>query len=122
MTGGLDTTCVINAISRFCDVRGIPDSITSDNQASFHRADDDLKEWYQSIDWDRVARETSFGFKKQVNGGLVVSAVACHPEDPGSSPGGGFFRKRETDVWRRRVVFWFSSYMERMMMDYAGCD
>ena len=42
ITGGLDTTNVINAISRFCDVRGVPTSITSDNQSAFHKADDDL--------------------------------------------------------------------------------
>jgi hypothetical protein len=36
LTGGLDTTCVINALSRFCDIRGVSETLTSDNQASFH--------------------------------------------------------------------------------------
>ena len=68
VTGGLDTTCVINALSRFCDVRGIPESITSDNQTSFHKADTELMEWYASIDWERVTRETSFGFRPMSKG------------------------------------------------------
>ena len=72
VTGGLDTTCVINALSRFCDVRGIPETITSDNQASFHKADDELVEWYASIDWDRVVMETSFGFKPFSKGILWI--------------------------------------------------
>jgi hypothetical protein len=63
VTGGIDTTCVINALSRFCDVRGIPETLTSDNQASFHKADDELQEWFASIDWDQVVMETGFGFK-----------------------------------------------------------
>ena len=63
ITGGLDTTNVINAISRFCDIRGVPTSITSDNQSAFHKADDDLNDWYASIDWDAVQKATSFGPK-----------------------------------------------------------
>jgi hypothetical protein len=72
VTGGLDTTCVINALSRFCDVRGIPETLTSDNQSSFHKADDELVEWYASINWDRVVMETSFGFKPFSRGILWI--------------------------------------------------
>jgi hypothetical protein len=72
VTGGLDTTCVINALSRFCDVRGIPETLTSDNQSSFHKADEELVEWYASIDWDKVVMETSFGFKPFSKGILWI--------------------------------------------------
>jgi hypothetical protein len=41
-TGSMDTTHVINALSRFCDQLGVPDTITSDNQTSFHKADKEL--------------------------------------------------------------------------------
>jgi hypothetical protein len=34
-TGGMDTSHIINAISQFVDVRGVPTTLTSDNQTSF---------------------------------------------------------------------------------------
>jgi hypothetical protein len=83
--GGLDTTCVINALSRFCDTRGVPDTITSDNQASYHKADNELKEWYASIDWDEVQRQTSFGFKP------FSSGITWHFNPPLGSHFGGIF-------------------------------
>ena len=67
-TGGMDTTHVINALSRFCDQRGVPDTITSDNQTSFHKADKELTDWYASVDWEKVCRETGFGFKPRSKG------------------------------------------------------
>lgn len=62
-TGGTDTTHVVNAISRFVDVRGIPESITSDNQTSFQKADKDLTEWIKAIDLERLKEETGPGFR-----------------------------------------------------------
>jgi hypothetical protein len=56
-TGGMDTTHVINALSRFTDTRGIPESIVSDNQTSFIKAEKDLAEWIESIDFEKVQRE-----------------------------------------------------------------
>ena len=38
-TGGMDTSYVIDAISWFVDVRGVPATLTSDNQTSFRKAD-----------------------------------------------------------------------------------
>ena len=61
-TGGMETHHVINALSRFADVRGVPTKIISDNQTSFRKADKDLLDWYNSIDWELVARRTGFGF------------------------------------------------------------
>ena len=51
-TGGTDTTHVVNAISRFIDLRGLPESITTDNQTSFQRADKDLAEWVKAINFE----------------------------------------------------------------------
>ena len=68
VTGGLDTTCVVNAISRFTDVRGVPETITCDNQTSFHKADKDLTDWYVSVNWEQVAQETGFEFKGVTTG------------------------------------------------------
>ena len=61
-TGGMETVHVINALSRFCDVRGVPSKIISDNQTSFTRADKDLTEWYESVDWSEIERKTGNGF------------------------------------------------------------
>ena len=57
-TGGMDTTDVLNAISRFTDVRGIPLSITSDNQTSFTKANQDLIDWIKTIDFEYLQKNT----------------------------------------------------------------
>jgi len=57
-TGGMDTTNVVNAISRFADVRGVPETITSDNQTSFQKADKDLRDWLKAIDFSQVEQKT----------------------------------------------------------------
>jgi hypothetical protein len=51
-TGGMDTVHVINALSWFSDVRGVPTTLTSDNQTSFRKANKEITEWYKSIDGD----------------------------------------------------------------------
>jgi len=58
-TGGMETQHVINAISRFTDIRGVPVSITSDNQTSFVKADADLVSWIQSLNFEEIAKKTS---------------------------------------------------------------
>ena len=85
VTGGLDTTHVVNALSRFADVRGVPTSITSDNQTSFHKADDELRTWYASIDWKKVERQTSFGYRPFSDG------IEWHFNPPTASHFGGVF-------------------------------
>ena len=62
-TGGMDTTHVLNAISRFVDVRGLPETITTDNQTSFQKADKDLGEWIAAIDFEALQAETGGGFR-----------------------------------------------------------
>ena len=67
-TGGMETQDVINAISRFTDMRGVPDTITSDNQTSFRKSDKEITQWYSSIDWDKVRNATGLGFKPNSTG------------------------------------------------------
>jgi hypothetical protein len=67
-TGGMDTVHVINALSRFADVRGVPTTLTSDNQTSFRKADKEITEWYKSVDWNLVQQATGLGFKPKSNG------------------------------------------------------
>jgi hypothetical protein len=57
-TGGMETTHVINAISRFVDIRGTPVTITSDNQTSFTKANKTLTEWLEKIDFRQVVKDT----------------------------------------------------------------
>ena len=85
VTGGIDTYHVINAISRFVDVRGIPATITSDNQTSFVKTNEDLKMWYASIDWEKVATSTGFGFRPFTDG------ITWHFNPPIASHFGGIF-------------------------------
>jgi hypothetical protein len=67
-TGGMDTIHVINALSRFSDVRGVLTTLTSDNQTSFWKADKEITEWYKSVDWDLVQQTTGLEFKPNSNG------------------------------------------------------
>ena len=64
----METPDVINAISRFTDVRGVPETITSDNQTSFRKADKEITKWYLSINWDEVRQQTGLGFKPNSDG------------------------------------------------------
>jgi hypothetical protein len=57
-TGGMETTNVLNAISRFADIRGTPETIVSDNQTSFVKADKDLQEWLKTVDFEYIQRAT----------------------------------------------------------------
>jgi hypothetical protein len=67
-TGGMDTVHVINALSQFADVRGVPTTLTSDNQTSFRKADKEITEWYKTVDWEKVQQSTGLGFKPDSNG------------------------------------------------------
>jgi hypothetical protein len=58
-TGGMETQHVINAISRFADIRGVPVSITSDNQTSFVKADSDLSNWIRGLNFNEIVKTTS---------------------------------------------------------------
>ena len=68
VTGGQDTSMVLNAISRFTDVRGVPRKILSDNQTSFRKADKDLQKWLEQIDFSQIEEKTQPGYKGSQNG------------------------------------------------------
>ena len=53
-TSGIDAPKVINAISSIVDVRGVLSTLTSDNQTSFQKADNEITEWYKTVNWDAV--------------------------------------------------------------------
>ena len=50
----MKTVSVLNALSRFCDVRGVPNVIFCDNQSSFHAADRELQVWLEELDWNKI--------------------------------------------------------------------
>ena len=60
---GQDTSYFLNALSRFCDARGVPEQVISDNQRAFIRADKELQEWYKSIDFNKLEEATGYGYK-----------------------------------------------------------
>ena len=62
-TPQMDTNTTFNALSRFCDRRGVPIEITSDNQTSLKSTAKELKELYNSIDWKNIQERTERGFK-----------------------------------------------------------
>ena len=68
VTDGQTTKHVLNALSRFADIRGVPDTIISDNQTSFHKADKDLREWMQNINFDELVQKTGMDFKPNSKG------------------------------------------------------
>ena len=84
-TGGMTTVNVIDALSRFVDVRGVPTTLTSDNQTSFRKADRELIEWYKSIDWDHVQSATGLGFRPNSDG------IQWHFNPPNAPHFGGIF-------------------------------
>jgi hypothetical protein len=58
-----DTNAVINALSRFCDLRGVPELIISDNQTSFRSTSTELENWVKQIDFETIKARTSYGYK-----------------------------------------------------------
>jgi hypothetical protein len=66
-------------------MRGIPTSLTSDNQTSFHKADKELVDWYSSIDWEKVTLKTGYGFKPFSDG------IQWHFNPANASHFGGIF-------------------------------
>ena len=70
ITEGMTTDHVIMALKCFCAIRGTPKTITSDNQSSFVKANKDLREWFESLDFDRIIKETGYGFIRKSNPGI----------------------------------------------------
>jgi hypothetical protein len=63
VTPALDTDAVLNALSRFCDRRGVPQLIVSDNATSFKAAEKVLVDQIEKIDEEKLKNETSSGYK-----------------------------------------------------------
>ena len=64
VTYGLSTQIVYNALSRFCDKRGVPSVLYSDNQTSFVALDKELKEMHNKMDLEELKVLTQHGFKQ----------------------------------------------------------
>jgi hypothetical protein len=58
----MGTDNVINALTRFCALRGCPNSIRTDNAPQFHKADKDVCDWIALVDWNKVVEKTGIGF------------------------------------------------------------
>ena len=63
VTPSIDTEAVLNALSRFCDRRGVPEVIVSDNARSFEAANKILKDQVKNIDQGKLKEATSYGYK-----------------------------------------------------------
>jgi hypothetical protein len=57
-TGGMETTHVINALSRLADIRGVPETMVTDNQTSFSKADKDLQAWLGTLNFEQIRQAT----------------------------------------------------------------
>jgi hypothetical protein len=54
---------VINALSRFGDLRGLPNEILSDNFSTFIHADKELENWVRNLDKDLLIQPTKYTVK-----------------------------------------------------------
>jgi hypothetical protein len=68
VTYGLNTQTVYNALSRFCDRRGVPSVLYSDNQTSFVALNKELERMHAGVDWDELKVLTKHGYKQ--SGGI----------------------------------------------------
>jgi hypothetical protein len=58
VTDSMDTRAVVNAISRFIDVRGMPSEILSDNFSTFASPEKELEGWVRFLDTDGIIKST----------------------------------------------------------------
>ena len=63
VTPFLDTSATFNAISRFCDRRGVPEELWSDNQTSFKSTNKELQEIIQKVNFADLEKKTEAGYK-----------------------------------------------------------
>ena len=54
VTDSVDLTAVMNALSRFVDIRGMPTDILSDNFSTFISHDKELQDWVRNLDLNMV--------------------------------------------------------------------
>jgi len=53
----LDTNSFLNCFSRFCDRRGTPSEVISDNGSNFTRAEKELSELVKTLNWETMAQK-----------------------------------------------------------------
>ena len=82
---------VANTLSRFTDIRGIPKSITTDNQTSSVKADKDLQEWALALNAAQVQQ--------------AVSSWQRPTRAPNSTPSGFWKKLRVLEVDPVRSLF-----------------
>lgn len=58
VTEAMDINAVMNALSRFIDVRGMPTDILSDNWKTFVSDDKELQSWVRNLDEDLIISQT----------------------------------------------------------------
>jgi hypothetical protein len=63
VTESQDTNSVVNAISRFVDLRGMPTEILSDNWKAFITDDKELQSWVRQLDFDLITKPTEANVK-----------------------------------------------------------
>ena len=54
VTDSVDLTAVMNALSRFVDIRGMPTDILSDNFSTFISQDKELQDWVRNLDFSEA--------------------------------------------------------------------
>jgi hypothetical protein len=60
-------------------------TLTSDNQTSFQKADNEITEWYKTVNWDAVQEATCLGFRQNSGG------IEWHFNPPNAFHFGGIF-------------------------------
>ena len=64
VTPNMKTITCFNALSRFCDRRGVPHTMYSDNQTSFVALNNELQMLYQELDFKKLQKLTEMGYKE----------------------------------------------------------
>ena len=64
VTPNMKTITCFNAIFRFCDRRGVPHTMYSDNQTSFVALNNELQMLYQELDFKKLQKLTEMGYKE----------------------------------------------------------
>jgi hypothetical protein len=85
-TGSMNTSHVIDAISRFFDVRGVPATLTLGNQTLFQTSYKEITKWYKSVDWNAVQAATGLRFWPSSDG------IKWHLKPPNASHFGCIFK------------------------------
>jgi hypothetical protein len=110
VTPSIDTDAVLNALSRFCDRRGVPNVILSDNARSFEAAEKVLKDQLEHLDHKRLKEATAHGYKQS-------PGIEWHYIPPYGSHFGGIY---ETIVKSfKRALYATYGYADLLLDDFV---